>query len=170
MRQETIGWHQLDHMQIICSLLQTHNHASTSSVNFLQVAPIQNTEGNCSFILTLYYIVVWFINMLNTLLVYKLTSSLLLVMVIVYHGDNVQLRSTVLKVCCSEDPLTLDLILLTTALLTLTLSLTLTFRIVDLWNSGPVLTQCWADCSAKCMPACLPVCVCVCVCNCANCC
>jgi len=23
-------WHQLDHMQIICTLLQTHNHASTS--------------------------------------------------------------------------------------------------------------------------------------------
>jgi len=29
-------WHQLDHMQIICTLLQTDNHASTSSLNFLQ--------------------------------------------------------------------------------------------------------------------------------------
>jgi len=29
-------WHQLDHMQIICTSLQTDNHASTSSVNFLQ--------------------------------------------------------------------------------------------------------------------------------------
>jgi len=27
-------WHQLDHMQIICTSLQTHNHASISSFNF----------------------------------------------------------------------------------------------------------------------------------------
>ena len=33
MKQEMMGWqwHQLDHMQIICTLLQTDNHASTSS-------------------------------------------------------------------------------------------------------------------------------------------
>jgi len=38
MKQEMIGWqwHQLDHMQIIFTSLQTDNHASTSSVNFLQ--------------------------------------------------------------------------------------------------------------------------------------
>jgi len=29
-------WRQLDHMQIICTSLQTGNHASTSSINFLQ--------------------------------------------------------------------------------------------------------------------------------------
>ena len=29
-------WHQLDHMQIICTSLQTDNHASTSSVSFLK--------------------------------------------------------------------------------------------------------------------------------------
>jgi len=29
-------WHQLDNMQIICSSLQTDNHASTSWLNFLQ--------------------------------------------------------------------------------------------------------------------------------------
>jgi len=29
-------WHQLDHMQIICTLLQTNNHTSTSWLNFLQ--------------------------------------------------------------------------------------------------------------------------------------
>jgi len=36
MKQEMMGWqwHQLDHMQIICTLLQTDNHASTSSLNF----------------------------------------------------------------------------------------------------------------------------------------
>jgi len=27
-------WHQLDHMQIICTSLQTNNHASTSPVSF----------------------------------------------------------------------------------------------------------------------------------------
>ena len=47
-------WHQLDHMQIICTLLQTDNHASTSSLNFftgwmLFLTPsqqCQNTEGS----------------------------------------------------------------------------------------------------------------------------
>jgi len=29
-------WHQLDHMQIICTSLQTDNHASTSPLSFLQ--------------------------------------------------------------------------------------------------------------------------------------
>ena len=29
-------WHELDHMRIICTSLQRNNHASTSSVNFLQ--------------------------------------------------------------------------------------------------------------------------------------
>jgi len=30
-----LQWHQLDHMQIINASLQTDNHASTSSLNFL---------------------------------------------------------------------------------------------------------------------------------------
>jgi len=36
MNQEMMGWqwHQLDHMQIICTLFQTDNHASTSSLFF----------------------------------------------------------------------------------------------------------------------------------------
>ena len=36
MKQETMGWqwHQLDHMQIICTTLQTDNHAITPSLNF----------------------------------------------------------------------------------------------------------------------------------------
>ena len=29
-------WHQLDHMQMICTSLQTDNHTNTSSLNFLQ--------------------------------------------------------------------------------------------------------------------------------------
>jgi len=37
-KQEMMGsqWHQLDHMQIICTSLQTDNHASTSSLKFSQ--------------------------------------------------------------------------------------------------------------------------------------
>jgi len=37
MKEEMVGlqWHQLDHMQIISTLLQTYKHASTSSLNFL---------------------------------------------------------------------------------------------------------------------------------------
>jgi len=36
MKQETTGWqcHQLDHTSIICTSLQTDNHASTSSLIF----------------------------------------------------------------------------------------------------------------------------------------
>jgi len=54
MKQETMGrqWHQLDHIQIICTLLQTDNHTSTSSLNLtgwmLSLTPkqqCQSTEG-----------------------------------------------------------------------------------------------------------------------------
>jgi len=31
-------WHQLDHMQIICTLLQTDDHASTSSLSVCNFA------------------------------------------------------------------------------------------------------------------------------------
>jgi len=39
MKQEMMGWqwHQLDHMQIICTLLQTDNHASISSLSFYRL-------------------------------------------------------------------------------------------------------------------------------------
>ena len=38
MTQEMTGWpwHQLDHMQIICTSFQADNHAGTSSLNILQ--------------------------------------------------------------------------------------------------------------------------------------
>jgi len=50
LQQEMMGWqwHQLDHMQIICTSLQTDNHASTSPLSFLQAATqqqCQSTEG-----------------------------------------------------------------------------------------------------------------------------
>jgi len=46
MKQEMVGWewHQLDHVQIICTSLQTDNHASTSSLSALNV--IQSTDPN----------------------------------------------------------------------------------------------------------------------------
>jgi len=36
IKQEMMGWqwHQLDHMQVISTLLQTDNHASTTSLKF----------------------------------------------------------------------------------------------------------------------------------------
>jgi len=39
LEREMMGWqwHQLDHMQIICTSRQTDNHVTTSPVNFLQV-------------------------------------------------------------------------------------------------------------------------------------
>ena len=38
MKLEMVGWqwHQLDHMQVICTSLQTDNHTSTSSLHLLQ--------------------------------------------------------------------------------------------------------------------------------------
>jgi len=40
LEQEMMGWqwHQQDHMQIICTSLQTDNHASISPLDFLQAA------------------------------------------------------------------------------------------------------------------------------------
>ena len=56
MKQETMGWqwHQLNYMQIICTMLQTDNHASTLSLNFFTAQMLfltlnqqyQSTEGN----------------------------------------------------------------------------------------------------------------------------
>jgi len=36
LEQEMMGWqwHQLDHMKVICTSLQTENHASTSPLRF----------------------------------------------------------------------------------------------------------------------------------------
>jgi len=55
LEQEMMGWqwHQLDHMQIICTSLQTDNHASTSPLSFCRLDALpaaqqtlcQSTEG-----------------------------------------------------------------------------------------------------------------------------
>jgi len=46
MKQEMMGWqwHQLDHMQIIGTSLQTDNHATTSPLSFLQAGAIPATQ------------------------------------------------------------------------------------------------------------------------------
>jgi len=52
-----LQWHQLDHMQIICTSLQTDNHASTLPLSFftgwmsflLPNKQHQSTEGTSSF-------------------------------------------------------------------------------------------------------------------------
>jgi len=54
MKQEMMGWqwHQLNHTQMICTSLQTDNHACTSPLNFYRLNAFpdakqcQNTEGN----------------------------------------------------------------------------------------------------------------------------
>jgi len=50
MQQETMGWqwHQLDHMQIICTSLQTDNHASTSSLNFYRPDALPGAQPTVS--------------------------------------------------------------------------------------------------------------------------
>jgi len=52
MKQKIMGWqwHQLHHVQIMCTSLQTDNDASSSSLNFLQMLFLipnqcQSTEG-----------------------------------------------------------------------------------------------------------------------------
>jgi len=50
MKQELMGWqwHQLDHMQIICSLQKTDNHASTSSLVFYRLDALPAVQPTAS--------------------------------------------------------------------------------------------------------------------------
>jgi len=50
MKQEMIGWHwhQLDHMQIICTLLQTDNHARTSPLSFYMPDALPAAQSTAS--------------------------------------------------------------------------------------------------------------------------
>jgi len=41
-------WHQLDHMQSIYTLLQTDNHASTSSLSFFQADALPDAKPTVS--------------------------------------------------------------------------------------------------------------------------
>jgi len=50
LEQEIMGWqwHQLDHMQIICTLLQTDNHASTLPLNFYRLDALPAAQPTAS--------------------------------------------------------------------------------------------------------------------------
>jgi len=50
LQQEIMGWqqHQLDHMQIICTLLQTDNHASTLPHSFYRSDALPATQPTAS--------------------------------------------------------------------------------------------------------------------------
>jgi len=61
MKQQVMGWqwHQLAHMQIICTSFQTDNHANTLSLNFfyrqmLLLTPNQQCQSTGCYI-TLYW-------------------------------------------------------------------------------------------------------------------
>jgi len=41
-------WHQLDHMQIMCTVLQTDNHASTSPLSFYRLEALSATQPTAS--------------------------------------------------------------------------------------------------------------------------
>ena len=50
IKQEMMGWqwHQQDHMQIICTLLQTDNHASTSPLSLYRPDALPVTQPTAS--------------------------------------------------------------------------------------------------------------------------
>jgi len=50
MKQEMMGWqwHQLDHIQIICTLLQTDYHASTLSLSFFRPNALPDAQPRVS--------------------------------------------------------------------------------------------------------------------------
>jgi len=50
LEQEMMGWqwHWLEHMQIICTSLQTDNHASTSPLSFYRMDAIPATKPTAS--------------------------------------------------------------------------------------------------------------------------
>ena len=60
-------WHQLDHMQIICTLLQTDNHASTSTLSFVQAGcssflpPNQQRQSTEGIFILHYYLMCIFV-------------------------------------------------------------------------------------------------------------
>ena len=50
LEQETMGlqWHQLDHMEIICTSCQTDNHASTSPLSFYRTDALPAAQPTAS--------------------------------------------------------------------------------------------------------------------------
>jgi len=50
MKQEMMGWqwHQLDHMEIICTSLQTNDNASISSLDFYRLDALPDAQPRVS--------------------------------------------------------------------------------------------------------------------------
>jgi len=48
MKQVMMGWQWLNHMQTTCTLLQTDNHASTSSLNFYRSDALPDAKPTVS--------------------------------------------------------------------------------------------------------------------------
>jgi len=50
MKKEMMGrqWHQLDYMQVTCTLVQADNHASTSALNFYRPDALPDAEPTVS--------------------------------------------------------------------------------------------------------------------------
>jgi len=48
MRQEMVEFGELDHVQTICTLLQTVNHANTSSLNFYRPDALPDAQPTVS--------------------------------------------------------------------------------------------------------------------------
>ena len=78
LEQETMGWqwHQLDHMQIICTSLQTDNDASTSPLSFYRPDALPATQPTVSkhwrIAGVLSSFIVWYCCHLILLLIYSL--------------------------------------------------------------------------------------------------
>ena len=69
-------WHQLDHMQIICTLLQTYNHASTSPLSFYRPDTFPAAQPTASKHWRQFFLRYW--HYINLLLTYFLMLSCVL--------------------------------------------------------------------------------------------
>jgi len=59
-------WHQLDHMQTICTSLQTDNHTNTSSLNFYRPDALSDAQTDSVKALKALYITVYKFNLITT--------------------------------------------------------------------------------------------------------
>ena len=64
LEQEMVGWqwHQLDHVQIICTSLQTDNHSSTSPLSFYKLDALPAVQPtactNCKYMKYITYCII----------------------------------------------------------------------------------------------------------------
>jgi len=97
MKQEMMGWqwHQLSHMQIVCILLQTDNHASTSSLRcwrgFYRPDALPDAQPRVS--------KQWRLTHVNVEDCYCSGCVCMCVLVVIGHRCIVRHRVTTLKLC-----------------------------------------------------------------------